>query len=154
MATARVTGVVPDNSEYVALTNLSVSRARSDRRGGLGDDRMADRVEAGERVTLSDDEAHGFLTRHRVPVIRKANEQDSGRRITARDLFGRRTAPPATDKLQPTRGQTDVIDSAQLIQVDPALSPEGNPPDPSVVDPDAGNEGEKSTARGKAARES
>ena len=141
----------PRGGEYVALTNLSVSRARSDRRGGLGDDRMADRVEAGERVTLTDDEAHGFLTRHRIPVIRKANEQDSGRKITARDLFGRRTPAPLADKVESLR------DSTQLVQVgepDPALSPEANAPDPADTDPDADNEGARSTARGKAARES
>jgi hypothetical protein len=140
----------PRSGEYVALANLSVSRARSDRGGGLGDDRMADRVEAGERVTLTDDEAHGFLTRHRIPVIRKASEQDSGRKITARDLFGRRTPAPLADKVESLR------DSTQLVQVgEPAvLSPEGNAPDPADTDPDADNEGARSTARGKAARES
>ena len=141
----------PRSGEYVALANLSVSRARSDRRGGLGDDRMADRVEAGERVTLTDDEAHGFLTRHRIPVIRKASEQDSGRKVTARDLFGRRTAPPASDRIESLK------DSTQLVQVgepDLVLSPEGNAPDPADTDPDADNEGARSTARGKAARES
>ena len=143
----------PASTEYVALVNLSVGRP--ERPGDRVIDRMADRVEAGERVRLTDDEAHGFLTRHRVPVIRKATERDSGRKITARDLFNRRRPAPPTDALQPARGQAGVIDTTQLIQVDPELSPDGSTPDPADVDPDApGGEGEKSTARGKAARAS
>jgi hypothetical protein len=141
----------PKTTEYVALANLSISRAHSARHRGLGDDRMADRVEAGEKVRLTDDEAHGFLSRHRVPVIRKATEKDSGRRVLARDLFGRRTPAPATDKL------VNVTESTRLIQAgepDPALSPEGNAPDPSVVDPDADGEGARSTVRGRSAKAS
>jgi hypothetical protein len=148
MTTDTATETAPATTEWVALANLSISRAHSARHRGLGDDRMADRVERGERVRLTEDEAHGFLTRHRVPVIRKATEADSGKKITARDLFGRRRPGPPTDAL------TDVTESTQLIEVDPALSPEGNPPDPSAVDPDADNEGAKGSVRGKAAKAS
>jgi len=145
----------PASGKWVALTHLSISRPHSDRHGHLGDDRMADRAEPGELVTLTEEEAHGFLTRHRVPVIRKATDEDAGRKITARDLFGRRRPAPATDQLQAARGQADLVDSTQLIQVDPALSPEGNAPDPADVDPDApGGEGEKTTARGRSAKAS
>lgn len=137
----------PKTTEYVALVNLSVGRTHGSSDRAI--DRQADRVEAGEKVSLTDDEAHGFLTRHRIPVIRKATEKDSGRRITARDLFGRRTPAPATDQL------VNVTESTQLIQAgDQGQAPEGNAPDPSVVDPDATEEGARSSARGKAARES
>jgi hypothetical protein len=145
--------VVPDNDEWVALTNLSIGRP--ERPGERVIDRMADRVPAGERVRLTDDEAHGFLTRHRLPVIRKATDADTGRKITARDLFNRRRPAPLTDQLQAARGQAAVVDSTQLIEVDPALSPEGNAPDPADVDPDApGGDGEKSAPRGRAAKAS
>ena len=143
----------PASTECVALTNLSIGRP--ERPGDRVIDRMADRIEAGERVRLTDDEAHGFLTRHRLPVIRKATDADTGRKITARDLFNRRRPAPLTDQLQAARGQADLVDSTQLIQVDPALSPEGNAPDPADVDPDApGGEGEKTTARGRSAKAS
>jgi len=139
----------PRSGEYVALANLSIARTTDSRDRAI--DRQADIVHAGERVTLTDDQAHAYLTRHRVPVVRKATESDSGRKVTARDLFGRRTAPPASDRVESLK------DSTQFIQVgepDPALSPEGNAPDPADTDPDADNEGARSTARGKAARES
>lgn len=131
----------PTTAEYVALVNLSIARAHDSRDRAI--DRQADRVEAGERVRLTDEEAHGFLTRHRVPVIRKATDRDGGRRITARDLFGRRTPAPPTDQL------VNVTESTQLVQ---SGAPEGDAPDPADVDPDADSEGAKGSVRGKAAK--
>jgi len=140
----------PASGQWVALTHLSISRPHSDRHGHLGDDRMADRAEPGELVTLTEEESHGFLTRHRIPVIRKATDADSGRKITARDLFNRRRPAPPTDALQPARGQSEVLDASRLIEVDPDLSP-----DPADVDPDApGGDSDKSTTRGKAPKAS
>jgi hypothetical protein len=132
--------VAPAGTEYVALVNLSVARTHTSRDREI--DRQADRVEAGEKVTLTDDEAHRFLTGHRVPVIRKATERDNGRKVTARDLFGRRTPAPATDRL------VNVTESTQIL----SGPPEGNEPDPADVDPDADSEGAKGSLRGKAAR--
>lgn len=140
------TDTAPAGTEYVALVNLSIARTHGG--GDRAIDRMADRVEAGERVRLTDDEAQGFLTRHRVPVIRKVTERDSGRRIIARDLFGRRTPAPATDQL------VNVTESTQLVQTGGDQSPEGNAPDPAEVDPDADSEGAKGSLRGKAAKAS
>lgn len=91
------------SGRYVALTNLSIGRGDKDR--------QADIVHAGDTVTLTDEEAQRFLSGHRVPVIRKASDRDAGRRITARDLFGKAPGAPASDQIEDLRNSTQVIRS-------------------------------------------
>jgi hypothetical protein len=79
----------PKAMRYLALTNLSISRAWS-----KIEDKAADIVHRGETVELTEEQAHGFLSRHKRPVIRPATDKDPAPRLSARDLFGRPPAPP------------------------------------------------------------
>lgn len=78
--------VKPKTGVWLALTNLSIGRAFT-----KIEDKAADIVHKGETVTLTEEQAHGFLKRHKRPVIRPAAETDPPPRLVARDLFG---APP------------------------------------------------------------
>ena len=115
---------------WEALTNLSIGRGATDK------ERMADIVHKGETVALTEEQAHGFLHRHRVPVIRPAKDQNEpAPDITARALFGP----------QPTAQQfgvrADPPGASRVIVNDPdhaGKAPEAN--DPKVdfsVDPAA-----------------
>jgi len=97
---------------YLALANLSISR-----RNTTKEDQAADIVQAGETVVLADDEAHGFLHRHRVPVVRLATDQEAAAkppRILARDIFGKRPVAAQFGVGEDPAGSTrvDVHDSA------------------------------------------
>jgi hypothetical protein len=116
---------------WLALANLSISRTAT-----KDGERMADIVHRGETVTLTDDQANGFLTRHRVPVIRPAKDQnDPAPAIRARDLFGER---PRAEQFgarpdPPGASRGEVTDPA-----DPRNAPEATDPKTDFsVDPDA-----------------
>jgi hypothetical protein len=111
----------PKTGLWFALTNLSLSRPF-----GKDGDKAADIIHAGETTDiLTEDQVHGFLHRHKRPVIRPATDKDPAPKITARDLFG---APPA-----PQFG----------VRPDPAADPDrtvlGHPLGVSTVDDHAGN---------------
>jgi hypothetical protein len=122
---------------WLALANLSISRTITDPKSG---EKMADIVHKGETVVLDEDTARGFLTRHRVPVIRPAKDQDSpAAAIRARDLFGERPRaeqfgarpdPPGASRIEVN---PEVADPA-----DPRNAPEATDPKTDFsVDPDA-----------------
>jgi hypothetical protein len=121
---------------YQALAHLSISRPSNDPKGIPA----ADIVTKGDTVRLTDDQAQGFLTRHRVPVIRPATEKDEAApAIRARDLFGER--PPA----QAFGARPDPPDASHVTvndevpdPADPRNAPEANDPVTDLsVDPDA-----------------
>jgi hypothetical protein len=129
-------------TEYVALTNLSISRgaATRDARG----ERQADVVHRGETVTLADDVAQGFLTRHRMPVIRKKSESDEpASRVTARDLFGRAPGAEQFGARPDPAGASRVVVNEDVPEqgIDPEharKAPEANDPQVDLnIDPDA-----------------
>ena len=110
----------PKSGLWLALTNLSIGRTFT-----KIEDKAADIVHKGETVTLTEDQAHGFLKRHKRPVIRPATDKDPAPRLVARDLFG--TPPPPPFDVRP----------------DPAPDPDrtvlGHPLGVSTVDDHAGN---------------
>lgn len=121
----------PKKSRWIALANLSISRA-SDR------EKQADIVPAGtDDVYLTEEQAHGFLTRHKVPVIRPYSERrepDPG--IKARDLFGKRPGAAQFGARPDPKGASHVIENPDPS--DPANHPEANDPQTDLtVDPDA-----------------
>jgi hypothetical protein len=122
----------PKGRVFEALANLSISRPATDK----GGERMADIIHRGETVILTEEQAHGFLTRHRVPVIRPAKDQnDPAPAIRARDLFGER---PRAEQFgarpdPPGASRVEVTDPA-----DPRNAPEATDPKTDFsVDPDA-----------------
>ena len=122
----------PKKARWQALTALSIGRTPTDR------EKSADVVEAGGIVELTEEQAHGFLTRHRIPLIRPAAEQNKPLpRVTARDLFGRAPAAEAFGARPDPAGASRVIVAEELHPQDPSLAPEANDPQPDVtVDPD------------------
>ena len=73
----------PKTSLWQALTNLSIGRSTDK-------EKSADIVHKGETVTLTEEQSQGFLTRHKVPVIRPATEQNSpAPAVKGKDLFGK-----------------------------------------------------------------
>lgn len=123
-------------SEWEALTALSISRTARDPRG----ERQADIVQRGETVTLTEEQAQGFLTRHRVPVIRPAAQQNQAApAIRARDLFGQR--PPAQAfgaRPDPPDASHVTVNEDVADPADPRNAPEANDPVTDLsVDPDA-----------------
>jgi hypothetical protein len=126
----------PRTSIWEALVNLSIGR-RNDK------EKLADIVHKGETVTLTDEEAHGFLHRHKRPVIRPASEQNSAApRIAARDLFGKPPGPPFGAREDPPVDPEATVFGLPLGANatgggDPFTAPEANDPQPSIVDPDA-----------------
>jgi hypothetical protein len=106
---------------WLALTNLSLSRPF-----GKDGDKAADILHVGETTEhLTDEQIHGFLHRHKRPVIRPATDKDPAPRLVARDLFG--TPPPPPFDVRP----------------DPATDPDrtvlGHPLGASTVDDLPGN---------------
>lgn len=129
----------PKSGRWTALTNLSLGR---------GDDKekLADVIHKGETVTLTEEQAHGFLTRHRVPVIRPAADQGDGPApgLRARDLFGRPPGPPVGARPDPPRDPDRAVLGYPLgatqtgTDPDPRNAPEANDPKTDLtVDPDA-----------------
>lgn len=124
------------NRVWEALTNLSIGRS-ADR------EKSADIVHKGETVTLTDEQAQGFLHRHRVPVIRPAaNQNDQDPDVKARDLFGQR--PPAEAfgaRPDPAGASKVTVNPAAPAVTDPAdprNAPEANDPQTDLsVDPAA-----------------
>ena len=120
-------------SRWTALTNLSIGRAFSKE-----SDKAADIVHKGETVELTEDQAHGFLHRHKKPVIRPAKDSsEPDPKLTARDLFGTQPRAEQFGARPDPAGSSKVIESG----ADPEhaqKAPEGN--DPQVdfnIDPDA-----------------
>lgn len=129
---------------WEALTHLSIGRSTSDPKG----EKHADIVTKGETVALTDEQAHGFLTRHRVPVIRPASQQNQPRpAIRARDLFGIRPPAQAFGARPDPAGASAVTElpaaelpaaGARPDPADPRNAPEANDPHTDfTVDPDA-----------------
>jgi hypothetical protein len=132
--------VATRGSEYVALANLSIGRSAKDARG----ERQADIVHRGETVTLTDEQANDFLTRHRIPVIRKKAESgDPAARITARDLFGRQPGAQQFGARPDPAGASKVVINEDVPEqgADPEharKAPEALDPEVDLsVDPDA-----------------
>lgn len=119
---------------WEALTNLSISRTVTDPKSG---EKMADIVHKGETVALDEDTARGFLTRHRVPVIRPAKDQnDPAPAIRARDLFGERPRAEQFGARPDPAGASRVEVVAD--PADPRNAPEATDPKTDFsVDPDA-----------------
>lgn len=121
---------------WVALTHLSIGRRNTDPKGEL----LADIVHKGETVALTDEQAHGFLHRHRVPVIRPAADQgDPAPAIRARDLFGERPRAEAFGARADPPGASAVhVNEDVPDPADPRRAPEANDPQTDLsVDPDA-----------------
>jgi hypothetical protein len=123
--------------EYEAICNLSVGRTGSD------SEKAADIVHAGETVHLTDEQAARFLDpkRHRVPVIRKASQQnDPAPRVLASDLFGDRPKAQQFGARPDPEGasQVHVNEDAPADPADPRKAPEASDPVVDLsVDPDA-----------------
>jgi hypothetical protein len=119
---------------WEALTHLSIGRTTGDPKG----ENLADIVHKGETVALTDAQAHGFLTRHRVPVIRPARQQNQAApAIGARDLFGVR---PVAQQFgaRPDPDGASAVTTLALDPADPRNAPEANDPVTDLtVDPDA-----------------
>jgi hypothetical protein len=110
----------PKTGLWLALTNLSLSRPFS-KEG----DKAADIVHRGETAILTEEQSHGFLHRHKRPVIRPATDKDPAPKITARDLFGTPPAPQLGARPDPP--------------ADPDRTVLGLPLGVSTVDDHAGN---------------
>jgi hypothetical protein len=126
----------PTTRLWLALANLSISRPATDK----GGEKMADIVHRGETVALTDEQAHGFLTRHRRPVIRPANDQnDPAPAIRAKDLFGERPRAEAFGaRPDPPGASTVTVNEDIPDPADPRNAPEATDPQTDLsVDPDA-----------------
>lgn len=121
-------------SRWEALTNLSIGR-RDDK------EKLADIVHKGEIVTLTEEVARGFLTRHRRPVIRPAADQnDAAPSITAKDLFGQQPAASQFGARPDPPGSSTVTVTPEPAThpADPRNAPEAHDPQTDLtVDPDA-----------------
>jgi hypothetical protein len=121
---------------YQALTHLSISRPSNDPKGVP----TADLVAKGDTVRLTDEQAHGFLHRHRVPVIRPAAEKDEDApSIKARDLFGERSPAQAFGARPDPPDASHVTVNEEIADpTDPRNAPEAHDPQTDLsVDPDA-----------------
>jgi hypothetical protein len=120
----------PKATRYLALTNLSISRVWS-----KVEDKAADIIHRGETVELTEEQAHGFLNRHKRPVIRPATETDPPPRLNARDLFGKPPAPPFDVRPDPAADPDRTVLGHPLgvstVDDYPSNAPEANDP---VVD--------------------
>jgi hypothetical protein len=114
----------PKSGWWIALTNLSRGRSAS------SPDKQADLITKGEKVELTEDESHGFLTRHRRPVVRPFDEKnDKDANLTARDLFGQR--PPAEAfgaRPDPPGASTVTVNDEIKDPADPRNAPEAKDP--------------------------
>lgn len=124
-------------SEYVALTNLSIPQKSRDPKG----EPRASIVHAGEIVTLTDEQAEGFLHgSHRMPVIRRKSEgTGTGRPLTARQLFGDRPgAAQFGAREDPPEASKVLVNEEIPDPTDPRNAPEANDPQVDLsIDPDA-----------------
>jgi hypothetical protein len=121
------------NRVWEALTNLSISR-------GEDKDKSADIVHRGETVTLTDEQAHGFLHRHRRPVIRPAADQnEADPNLKAKDLFGQRPPAEAFGARPDPPGSSKVTVNDEVADpADPRNAPEAKDPKTDFsVDPAA-----------------
>jgi hypothetical protein len=120
---------------YRALAHLSISRpAASDPKGMP----MADLIPKGEKVQLDEETAQRFLTGHRVPVIRPAEDDESSDpQLKARDLFGERAPAQAFGaRPDPPGSSTVTINPEVADPSDPRNAPEAHDPQPDAsVDP-------------------
>lgn len=122
------------NRIWEALTNLSIGR------GGEDKDKAADIVHKGETVTLTDEQAQGFLHRHRRPVIRPAADQNQpATALTAKDLFGQRPPAEAFGARPDPPGSSKVTVNDEVADpADPRNAPEAKDPKTDFsVDPAA-----------------
>jgi hypothetical protein len=124
----------PKRAEWQALAPLSLGRPKS-----ASDPKAdaADIVQPGETVWLTEDESCGFLTRHGVPVIRPAKQQNQpAPRITARQVFGPKGRPTAAQF--GARPDPKGASSVTLNPAHPENHPEANDPQVDLsIDPDA-----------------
>lgn len=122
---------------YRALTHLSLGRTSGNDPKGMP---MADLIPKGGRVKLDEETARGFLNRHRVPVIRLAEDSaDSDPSIKARDLFGERAPAQAFGaRPDPADASKVIVNEAVPDPADPRNAPEAHDPQTDLsVDPDA-----------------
>lgn len=132
----------PRGSEWIALTNLSVPQKTRDPKG----EPRASIVHRGETVTLTDDQAEGFLHgTHRIPVIRRKSDQGSDPvpAMTARSLFGRQPGAQQFGARPDPAGASSVVVNEDVPEQgsDPEYArsaPEANDPQVDLsIDPDA-----------------
>ena len=119
----------PKTSLWQALANLSIGRS-TDR------EKSADIVHKGETVTLTEEQSQGFLTRHKVPVIRPAGEQNSpAAPVRAKDLFGKQpVAAQFGARPDPPGSSRVTVSEAEHV----LNAPEAHDPGTDLtVDPDA-----------------
>jgi hypothetical protein len=118
---------------WFALTNLS--RSRPFNKDG---DKAADIIHTGETVeNFTDEEIHGFLHRHKRPVIRPATDKDPAPKMTARDLFGTPPAPQLGARPDPPKDPDRTVLGLPLgASVVPDSEHAGNAPEANdpVVD--------------------
>lgn len=121
----------PKGGWWESLTNLSKGRGPSDK------EKAADIIHPHEKVWLTEDESHGFLTRHKRPVIRPWRDRsEPAPQITARDLFGPQGRPTAAQfgAREDPPGASHVIENPS----DPENHPEASDPVTDLsIDPDA-----------------
>jgi hypothetical protein len=123
----------PKKSRWIALVNLSIGRSADKT------EKQADIVHRGETVDLTEEQSHGFLTRHKVPVIKPyAERREPDPDIRARDLFGPQGRPTAAQfgARPDPKGASRVIENPD--PADPANHPEASDPQTDLtIDPDA-----------------
>lgn len=126
----------PKSGIWTALTNLSISRSGP----GSKEEKAADIVHRGETVTLTEEQAHGFLHRHRRPVIAPADSSEPGGPVLAKDLFGQRPPAEAFGARPDPPGSSKVTVNEEVPDpADPRNAPEANDPvtdfsvDPAAV---------------------
>ena len=125
----------PKGGLWTALTNLSIGRT-----GGDKADKQADIVHKGETVTLTDEQAHGFLHGHRRPVIQAASDSDDATpNVQAKDLFGQRPPAEAFGARPDPPGSSKVTVNDEVADpADPRNAPEAKDPKTDFsVDPAA-----------------
>lgn len=129
---------MPFRKKYQALANLSLGRVTTGKDG----DKQADIVHKGETVELDEDVAQGFLTRHRVPVIRPvAEKSEPAPAIRARDLFGKQPGAAQFGARPDPAGASKIVVNEDVPEqgADPEHArnaPEASDPQPEVTDPD------------------
>jgi hypothetical protein len=119
----------PKTGLWQALANLSIGR-------GTDREKSADIVHKGETVTLTEEQSQGFLSRHKVPVIRPAAEQNApAPQVRAKDLFGKQPGAAQFGAREDPPGSSRVtVSEAEHV----LNAPEAHDPGTDLaVDPDA-----------------